>query len=131
MRIGLPLLGGGMCLGILHGGAFVRVAVCWRRVCVCMCVGWFPLECTPPAGHSSLCPQEHVCVGVCALHFYFADARLIFGLRRTKANKRTKDNGQWTTTRAGQTLRSDFTAPVMRRYHFFLLNLSAQLRLPP
>jgi len=120
-----------MCLGILHGGAFVRVAVCWRRVCVCMCVGWFPLECTPPAGHSSLCPQEHVCVGVCALHFYFADARLIFGLRRTKANKRTKDNGQWTTTRAGQTLRSDFTAPVMRRYHFFLLNLSAQLRLPP
>lgn len=52
-----------------------------------VCVARFPLECSLPAAPPSFRPLKCTCV--CALHFYVADARLIFGLRRTKASKRT------------------------------------------
>lgn len=79
---------GRMCLGMFHGGAFVRVAVSWQclhtRVSVC---GSIPVRVFSSCSASSFRPLKCTCV--CALHFYVADARLIFGLRRTKASKRT------------------------------------------
>lgn len=75
------------------------ICACRCRLTLCGCCVSVPVRGGSPPAPPNTHPYTRTPMDplrpsdVCALHFYVADARLIFGLRLTKANNRTADYG--------------------------------------